>query len=58
VLLLLVIANVDSSSPIFVTLMTEAIRSSATPVLTKAALSRIPEDGVLHSHRRVTRWVQ
>jgi hypothetical protein len=32
--------------------MMEAIRSSETPVLTRATLSQIPEDGILHSHRR------
>jgi hypothetical protein len=32
--------------------MMQAIRSSETPVLTRAILCNIPEDGILHSHRR------
>jgi hypothetical protein len=32
--------------------MMEAIRSSETSVLTRAARRHIPEDGILHSHRR------
>jgi hypothetical protein len=52
VLRLLVAANVVPSSPIFVTLMMEAIHSSETSVLRRAARRHIPENGILHSYRR------
>jgi hypothetical protein len=49
---LLVTANVVSSSPILVTLMMEELRTSDTPVLTRATQRNIPEDGILYSNRR------
>jgi hypothetical protein len=47
-----VIANVVPNSLILFTLITDAIRSSETSILTGAKRRRIPEDGILHSHRR------
>jgi hypothetical protein len=45
--LLLVTANVLPSSPIYVTLIMKALRSSDTPVLTSATRHNVPLDGIL-----------
>jgi hypothetical protein len=49
---LLVTANVVPSSLVLVTLMMEALSSSEMSTLTRTTRRKIPEDGILYSHRR------
>jgi hypothetical protein len=52
---LLVTANIPSYR-IVITLITESLRSYETSVLTRATRRNIPEDNILHSHRRENLW--
>jgi hypothetical protein len=52
VLRLLLTANIVPSSLILYTLMMEAVRSSVTSILTRTIRHNVPEDDILHSHRR------
>jgi hypothetical protein len=49
---LLVTADVAPSSPILITLKNEAMFSYETSFLSRATRRNIPEDDILHSHRR------
>jgi hypothetical protein len=52
VLRLLITANIVPNSSILVTIVLEEIASPETSVLIRAARRNIPEEGILHSHRR------
>jgi hypothetical protein len=46
------IANIVSNSLILPTLVMKAIFSSETSAFTRATSIHIPEDGIIHNHRR------
>jgi hypothetical protein len=54
VLRLLITADVVPSSPILIILMMEAIRSSETSILTRAARHNIREDDIPHDIMKTT----
>jgi hypothetical protein len=48
----LLVTAIVASSPILLSLMMKAILSSETSFLTRAIRRNLPEDGILHNHRR------